>query len=264
MQGDAMTTRKVALITGGGTGIGAAIAMRLASGGVNVAINHLGEVDEAPARELAQACRDAGSDAVVIQADVGIPEDCSRLLAKAAAAWGRLDYLVNNAGYSHGRKLQDLDGIEVAEFERAFAVNSIGPFLLIRGAAHHMRRGGGGAVVNIASMAGLVAQGSSHGYCASKAAQIQLTRTLARVLGPEIRINVICPGLVETAHVRKVMKDRYQDVIDLAGRQNVLGRILQPDDIAEVAVMLLTGAGQITGEVIRVDGGGHLGGKETV
>jgi 3-oxoacyl-[acyl-carrier protein] reductase len=93
---------------------------------------------------------------------------------------------------------------------------------------------------------------------------LQLTRTLARVLGPQIRVNAICPGLVETDHVRKAMGDRAQDLVKLAEQQNVLGRILQPDDIAEVAAMLLTSAKQITGEVIRVDGGGHLGGKLTL
>ena len=252
---------KVAIVTGGGTGIGAATAKALASRGVNVVINHLGDVDLGDAEQTVQQCRALGADAVAIQADVGKDADCRKLIEDSAARWGRLDYLVNNAGYSRGRPLDDLDSVAVAEFEQAFAVNSIGPFLLGRYSVPHMRAAGGGAIVNVASMAGLIGHGSSHGYCASKAAMINLTRSLARVLGPEIRVNVVCPGLVDTEHPRRVMGERFQEVIDLAKRQNVLGGILQPEDIAIPIVFLLMDAAQITAEVVRVDGGGHLGGR---
>ncbi|MFZ4602685.1 MAG: SDR family NAD(P)-dependent oxidoreductase [Caulobacterales bacterium] len=253
-------TRKAALVTGSGTGIGAAIARSLARQGVNVAVNHLGETDRAPAEAVAADCRAAGGEAVVLQGDVGRDEDCRRLVADAAERWGRLDYLVNNAGYSAGRPLQDYDAVEVVEFERAFAVNTIGPFLLSRYAAAHMRKSGG-AIVNISSMAGLTAMGSSHGYCASKAALLSITRTMARALGPQVRVNAVCPGLVDTDHPRRVMGDRFQEIVALAARQNVLGEILQPEDIAATVVFLLLHAEQVTGEVVRVDGGGHLGGR---
>ena len=251
---------KVALVTGGGTGIGAGIAKALAARGVNVAINHLGDVDHDDAQQVAAACRELGVEAVTAQADVGVDDECRALVDRVSKQWGRLDYLVNNAGYSHGRPLSELDAVEVAEFEKAFAVNCIGPFMLTRYAAPHMRAAGGGGIVNIASMAGLIGMGSSHGYCASKAGLINLTRSLARVLGPEIRVNVICPGLVDTPFPRKVMGNRFSEVVELAARQNVLGRILQPEDIAVTAVFLLMDAMQITAEVVRVDGGGHLGG----
>jgi 3-oxoacyl-[acyl-carrier protein] reductase len=252
---------KVAIITGGGTGIGAATAKALAARGVSIVINHLGENDHADAQATAAECQTRGVQAVVIQADVGEDEQCRRLIDTAAREMGRIDYLVNNAGYSHGRPLTDIDAVEVSEFEKAYAVNSTGPFLLSRYAAPHMRAAGGGAIVNIASMAGLIGMGSSHGYCASKAALINLSRSLARVLSPEIRVNAICPGLVDTPHPRRVMGDRFEELVKLAERQNFLGGILQPEDIAVPAVFLLMDAGQITGEVIRVDGGGHLGGR---
>ena len=253
-----MSDSKVAVLTGSGTGIGAATAKELARRAVNVVINYLGDTEKADAETTAQNCRDIGVEALTVQADVGRDEDCRRLIEAAVENWGRLDYLYNNAAFSAGRPLEDLDGVEIAEFEKAFAVNTIGPFLLTRYAVPHMRKTGAGGIVNIASQAGLYGMGSSHGYCASKAGLINLTRSLARVLGPEIRVNCICPGLVDTPHPRRVMGDRFDDIVKLAAKRNVLGSILQPEDIAIPSVFLLMDAMQMTGEIIEVDGGGHL------
>jgi len=251
---------RAALITGGGSGIGAAICKALAQSGVNIAVNHLGEADRAGAEAVASDCRAAGVEAVVVQGDVGKDEDCCRLVQVAASQWERLDFLVNNAGYSRGHPLSDLDGQTVEEFELAYRVNSIGPFLLTRYAAPHMRASGGGAVVNVSSMAGLTGVGSSYGYVGSKAALINLTRTLARVLAPEIRVNVVCPGLVDTPWPRRALGDRFGEIAKLAERAP-MGSVLKPEEVAVPVAFLLLDAVQITGEVLRIVGGGHLGSR---
>ncbi|MGI4812767.1 MAG: SDR family NAD(P)-dependent oxidoreductase [Janthinobacterium lividum] len=254
-----MDKHKVALVTGAGTGMGAEIVKLLATRGVNVVINHLGEVDHAAAQQTAQACREAGAEALVVQADVGIESDCTALVAKAAQQWGRLDYLVNNAAATAGRELSDLDGVTVEDFRKVYEVNCIGPFLLSRAAAVHMRALKRGAIVNVASTAGLTGLGSSHPYCATKAGLINMTRSLARVLGPEIRINAVCPGLVNTQWPqRQLSPAMYAMVMEKAKSGSILKSVIQPSDVAESVVWLLEGAPQITGEVVRVDGGGHL------
>lgn len=254
-----MDLRKVALVTGGATGVGAAIVRAFAGRGVDVAINHLGQNDFANAEATAMACRQAGVRAQIIQADVGDPEACRTLIERAVAEFGRLDYLINNAGYTRGRALTDLDGVEPIEFERSFAVNCMGPFYLTRYAAPHLRATGAGAIVNIASSAGLTGFGSSHPYCASKAGLINLTRSLARVLGPEIRVNVICPGLVNTPWPVRELGDQYAKIAEMAAARTVTGKIVEPEEIADTVLFLAMGATQIAGEILRVDGGSHLG-----
>jgi 3-oxoacyl-[acyl-carrier protein] reductase len=256
-----MGTRKVALVTGAATGIGAAAVGLLAERGVDVVINHLGAVDRAAAETTAEVCRAKGVDARIHAADVGVEPECRGLIDGAVAAFGRLDYLVNNAGASAGRDLRDLDGVTVDEFRRVNDVNCVGPFMLARAAAPHMRKLGRGAIVNIASMAGLIGMGSSYAYLASKAGLINITRALARVLAPQIRVNVICPGLINTQFPAQVLgPERFAKVMANFEATSVLKSVIEPADVAETIVWLLEGAPQITGEVVRVDGGGHLGG----
>ena len=250
---------KVVLVTGGATGIGAAAAKGFAARGVDVVINHLGAADRADAEQTAELCRSLGRRVEIVPADVGEPAACERLIAQSVAAFGRLDYLVNNAGYTKSRPLADLDSVDPAEFHRAFAVNCIGPFLLARYAAPRLRAAGG-SIVNISSMAGLVGFGSSYPYLTSKAALINLTRSLARVLAPEVRVNVICPGLVDTPWPARELGDRFEAVAKAAAAGSPTGRLSTAADIATTILFLCMDAAQITGEVVRVDGGGHLGG----
>jgi NAD(P)-dependent dehydrogenase (short-subunit alcohol dehydrogenase family) len=254
-----MTQRKAALVTGAATGIGAATVRAFAGRGVDVAINHLGDGDIAEAEVTAAECRRAGVRAHIIQADVGNPDQCRTLIDRAVAVLGRLDYLVNNAGYTKGRALNDLDSVEPIEFQRTFEVNCMGPFFLSRYAVPHLRATGAGAIVNIASTAGLTGIGSSHPYCASKAALINLTRSLARVIGPQVRMNAVCPGLVNTAWPKRELGDQFAKIAEMAGSRMVTGKIIEPEDVAETVVFLAMGATQVTGEIVRVDGGSHLG-----
>jgi 3-oxoacyl-[acyl-carrier protein] reductase len=252
--------RKVALLTGAGTGIGSATARALAQRGANVVINHLGAQDAEAASETARACEALGVDALVLATDVGVPAKCAALVAQTIAAFGRVDYLVNNAGFSPGRDLKDLSGVTEDEFMRAFSVNSIGPFMLARAVAPHMRTVRGGSIVNVGSIAGLEGVGSSYPYLATKAALINLTRALARVLAPEIRVNVVCPGLVDTDFPRRVLsEERYEKTLEHWKSVSPLGSITQAEDIARTIIWLLEEAPQMTGEVVRVDGGAHLG-----
>jgi len=254
-----MEQGKVAVVTGAGTGIGAAAVKKLAQRGVNVVINHLGDVDRAGAEETAETCRASGVKALIHAADVGDEPSCRRLIAASVEAFGRLDYLVNNAGTTAGRDLRDLDGVTVEEFRRVYDVNCIGPFMLSRAAAPHMRKLGRGAIVNIASQAGLIGMGSSHPYCVTKAGLINMTRALARVLGPEIRVNVICPGLINTQFPPSVLgPERYKSILARFEATSILKSVIEPEDVAESIVWLLEGAPQITGHIIEVDGGGHL------
>jgi 3-oxoacyl-[acyl-carrier protein] reductase len=251
--------RKVALVTGAATGIGAATVRAFAARGVDVGINHLGNRDIAGAQATATSCRESGVRAHLFQADVGSPEQCRTLIDRTVAELGRLDYLVNNAGYTKGRPLTDLDSVEPIEFERSFAVNCMGPFYLTRYAAPHLRATGAGAIVNIASVAGLTGFGSSHPYCASKAGLINMTRSTARVLGPEIRVNVVCPGLVNTPWPARELGDQYGRIAEMVASRTVTRKIVEPEEIANTILFLAMEATQIAGEVVRVDGGGHLG-----
>jgi 3-oxoacyl-[acyl-carrier protein] reductase len=249
---------RTALVTGAATGIGAATARLLAGRGLDVAVNHLGENDLDAALDTARELRASGVRAVVVQGDVGRPDDCRRIVEDTVTALDRLDVLINNAGYTRGRDLIDLDGVDPAEFEQAFAVNSVGPFLLAREAAPHIRACGGGAIVNVASVAGLTGAGSSHPYLASKAALINLTRSLARALGPTIRVNAVCPGLVNTPWPHREFGDRFDELVTTVEAMMVTGRIVDPDDVAGVIGFLALDADQLTGEIVRVDGGMHL------
>jgi 3-oxoacyl-[acyl-carrier protein] reductase len=250
----------VAIVTGSGTGIGAATAEALAAKSINVVINHLGDADRADAESTAETCRAKGADVLVCQADVSRENDRCRLIAAPVKRWGRLDYLVNNAGASAGRDLNDLDGATAAEFHSVYDVNIIAPFMLAREAARHMRALGSGAIVNVSSIAGLAGIGSSYPYLVTKAGLINLTLALARVLAPEIRVNVVCPGLVNTAWPEREMgHERFERVREQIVAKGALKSVTEPADVAETIVWLLTGAPKITGEVIRIDAGVHLG-----
>ena len=255
-----MTGTTTALVTGAGTGIGAATARALARRGVSVAINHLGAPDRASAEAVAAECRALGAQVLLLPADVGDEPSCRALVAAVLAAWGRLDYLVNNAGLSAGRALTDLDGVTEEEFMRVERVNVHAPFWLSRAAAVPMRAQGRGAIVNMGSIAGIEGIGSSYPYLTTKAALISLTKALARTLGPEIRVNVVCPGLVSSGWGEREMgAERAAAVSDRYRATTALRAVPRPEDIAETIAWLLQSASHMTGEIVRIDSGLHLG-----
>jgi 3-oxoacyl-[acyl-carrier protein] reductase len=215
---------------------------------------------ETEARDVAAACKAAGGDAIVVRGDVSSDADCRELAATTLAAWGRIDGLINNAGMTMFVQHADLDGLDAADFQRIFAVNVIGPFQMIRAVAKSMQAQGRGAVVNISSIAGSMGDGSSVAYAASKGALNTMTLSLARALAPAIRVNTVCPGLVDTRWGRDALGDaafETRQQVYAAGAP--LRSVVSADDVADATIWLLESAAKVTGELITVDSGWHLG-----
>ena len=251
-------TGQAAIITGSATGIGAAVARHLAAKGVHVVINCSKSLDEAEA--TAAECRALGVEALVCQADVSEDQACRRLAQAALDAWGRIDFLVNNAGTTIFAAQGNLDAVQAEDFRRIYDVNVIGAFQMVRAVAPAMKAQGRGAIVNVSSIGGLAGIGSSIAYSASKGALNTLTLSLARSLGPEIRVNAVCPGMVKTRWLQQGWgAERYDRALEKMEASMPLKEVSGPDEIAEPIVWLLDAAAHVTGEIISVDAGMHLG-----
>jgi 3-oxoacyl-[acyl-carrier protein] reductase len=254
------TERKVAIVTGSATGVGAAAAIMLAERGCNVVINYTRSVEEA--KETAETCRSKGAEAITVQADVSDDAACQAMVQAAVDAWGRIDYLINNAARTKFNPYPDFDGIDKQDFLDIYAVNVVGAYQMIRAVVPHMRKVGGGAIVNDSSIGGVTGIASSIPYAASKAALNLMTKSLAHVLGPEIRINAVVPGVIQTRWLKGGLgDDAYQDMITNTAASLPLKEVATAEDIAETLIFFLTGAGSrlITGETLIVDSGLHLG-----
>lgn len=251
------SSNKVAIVTGSATGAGAAIAIALANKGYNVVINYTKSLKEA--EETLAACAAAGVETLLFQGDVSKDQDCRDMAKAAMDKWGRLDALVNNAGRTKFVAHHDLDGLSAEDFQEIYAVNTIGPFQMSRAVAPYMRETGNGSIVMISSVAGTHGTGSSIAYVASKGGLNSMTKALARTLGPEIRVNAICPGFIETRWLLEGYgEDKYNAYKESLIKKVPLKKVAQPEDIAETAVWFVEGAAMITGETIILDGGMHL------
>ncbi len=250
-------TGKVALVTGSSAGVGAATVRKLAAKGCHVVVNYSRSL--APAEAVAAECRAlAAGEALVVQGNVAEDADCRRLVAETLARFGRIDYLVNNAGTTKFVTHRNLDGLSAQDFQDIYAVNTIGPFQMIRAAEAALRQARG-AVVNVSSVAGVYGTGSSIAYVGSKAALNGITLSLARVLGPEVRINAVCPGFIEGEWLRNGMGDKAYETARDTWRANApLGTTNTADDVADNILMLLLYATNVTGETLLVDGGMRL------
>lgn len=247
----------VAIVTGSSSGVGAACARQLAEKGSHVVINYAHNRDGAEATRA--ACEALGVETAVVQADVADDAACRRLAAAALDRWGRIDALVNNAGTTKFCDHGDLDGLDAKDFLDIYAVNTVGPYQMVRAVAAAMRRGGRGAVVNVASIAGVMGVGSSIAYAASKGALITMGLSLARVLGPEIRVNTVCPGFIQGDWLEQGMgAARYAQTRDYLEQTTPLKLTTTPDTVAEAIVYFITGADVVTGETLLLDGGHHL------
>ncbi|MDB5848754.1 MAG: Acetoacetyl-CoA reductase [Rhodoferax sp.] len=261
-QGEATPVRrKVAIITGAATGVGAAVARMLAGKGYDVLVNYSRSADAAEG--VVAECRTLGADAFAAQGDVARDADCQALAQQAMARWGRIDALVCSAGATRFIPMGDLAAVTTADFERAYAVNSIGPFQMARAVQPHMQNGvqGGGAIVNVSSVAGLSGSGSSFPYVMSKAALNILTVALARNLAPAIRVNAVLPGLVEGRWMREGLGDdaAYERVKGQFAATAALGKVSKPEQIASAVCWLLEEDSVVTGQLIPVDAGFMLG-----
>ena len=247
----------VVIVTGSSSGVGAACARQLAEQGCHVVVNYAHNEDGA--RQTAAACTAWGVEVEVVRADVAEDEDCRRLAAAAEAKWGRLDGLVNNAGITKFCDHSDLDGLSMDDFLRVYAVNAVGPYQMARAVAPLMRRGGCGSIVNVASIAGMMGIGSSMAYAASKGALITLGLSLARVLGPEIRVNTVCPGFIQGDWLMQGMGPELYARTKARFEKNApLNMTMTADLVSEAILYFIGAAAGVTGETLILDGGHHL------
>lgn len=255
-----MTLRdKVAIVTGGGTGLGAAVSLGLAERGARVLVNYARSAEEA--ERTAEACRAAGADAIAVQGDVRDDAACRAVVAEAVVRWGRVDVLVNNAGRTTFAAADDLEALSDEDFLDIYRTNLVGAYHMIRACAPHMREAGFGAVVNVSSIAGLTGVGSSLAYACSKGALNTLTLSLARALGPEIRVNAVCPGFIATRWFSDPLGEAgMQRLVEAQEATTPLRRAGTPEDVAESVLFLADqGSQHITGVTLVTDAGMHLG-----
>ena len=252
-----MTARKVALVTGSATGVGAATALALARRGYDVLINYT--KSEREANETERACREAGADTLCVRADVALDLECRSMVQAALARWNRLDALVNNAGITTFVGSGNWDALDAETFQRIFAVNLLGTFQMVRAAVPHLKAAHG-SIVNISSIAGALGIGSSVPYIASKGAINSLTLHLARTLAPEVRVNAVCPGMITTRwFVDGVGQDAYEKLKSHYESATPLATACSAEDIADAVLWLIEGARTTTGELLMLDSGMHLG-----
>ena len=241
---------QVALVTGGGGGIGSAICRNLAAAGATVVITF--NSDQARADALATEL--PGEGHLVMRAPVEDSAALAALARRIAAGPGRLDLLVNNAGVTRAVPHHDLDALDDALIDDVFRVNVRGAIACVRAMRPLLAAGEGGLVVNISSVAGRTALGSNIAYCASKAALDNVTKSLARALAPQVRVVSVSPGWVEGEYARRMPPPLIQEQRD----KTPLGRIAGADDVAAAVLAAATQLRFTTGAVIPVDGGRPL------
>lgn len=243
-------TGKVALITGGGTGIGRATALELARLGVRIGINY--SRSEAEALETVQTITAQGGEAIAIRADVSRDEEVRKMVEQLTRTFGTVNLLVNNASTTRYIPMDDLEAADDEAWDELYGVNVKGMFFCARAVAPYMKKSGAGAIVNLGSIAGQTGYGSSLPYAVSKAAVHALTKSLARALAPEIRVNCVAPGAVAT----RWWAGREAQMHQLAPNL-LLQRIATPEDIARFICSALSQEA-MTGQIITVDSGQTL------
>jgi 3-oxoacyl-[acyl-carrier protein] reductase len=243
---------KVALITGGVSGIGRETAILLAKEGAHSVLNY--SRSEAEAKEAAAAVEALGRKAMLYRADVSNDVQVSSMVEEVAKTFGRLDILVNSAGNTTMVPFKNLEGLSEEAWDRMYAVNVKGVFFASRAAARVMLPQGSGCIVNVSSMGGLVAGGSSIAYAATKAAVVSLTKTMAVALAPNIRVNCVAPSIVNTR-----WNVSRPEALPRMAERTPLKRVAEAHDVAEVILSLITSASFVTGQTIAIDGGQYLG-----
>lgn len=251
--------RPVCVVTGSSSGIGAATALLFAQRGHDVVINYAKQAENA--ERVADACRQAGADALLVRADVADDAQCRALAEAVRQRWGRADVLVNSAGITTKfADPRDLEALSAQDFEAIYRVNVIGTFQMCRALAPLLREGRTPAIVNISSIGGRMGTGSSMAYAASKGAVNTLTLSLARALAPAIRVNAILPGMVDGPWLRRGLGDAvFEERRQRYAARALLQSVLQPEDVARAAWSLATDALKQTGQLVDLEAGFLLG-----
>ena len=244
---------RTALVTGAARGIGRSTALELARHGYDVAVNY------SRSREAAQSVADEvtalGVRSLVVQADVADESQVAAMVSRVGDEFGRLDALVNNAGTTVPTPPSDIDGLDMADWDRVFAVNVRGMFQVTRACVPLLNQSGSGAVVNLCSIAGLRPGAQPFPYAASKAAVGNLTRTLAAALGPKIRVNAVAPGWMSGEWMENALGANYERLMERRASLTPLKRCVTPDEVAITIVSLIASNPMVNGEVVVIDGG---------
>ena len=252
-----VSSNKVAIITGGSRGVGAATARLLASKGWNITITCTSSMDDA--ENVVKECEKLGVEAIAIKADVSEDNSCVQTAQETFEKWGRIDALVNNAGttkfvFNHA----DLDGLDAEDFLHIYKVNVVGPFQMVRACKEMLLNSENPSVVNISSIAGIKGLGSSLAYASSKGALNTMTKSMARNLGP-IRVNAICPGFIQGDWLRNGMgDDLYNAALENLTNNTPLKLTVTPEQVAEGIYSFIDINTVVTGETMLMDGGHHL------
>lgn len=240
---------RVAIVTGGGTGIGRGISEAFGREGAKVAVNYSRSRDEAEA--TAAAIRAAGGTAIAIASDVSQDAQARDMMERVSREFGRLDILVNNAGWSTRIPHDRLEDLTDEIWDRTLNTNLRGAFYCMRAAAPHLKKQPGASIINVASIAGITGQGSSIAYAASKGGLLTMTKSFARVLAPAVRVNAIAPGFVRTRFA-----GWPASAFDQGEAITPMKKLPLPEDLGALAVYLASdGAMSITGQTFEMDGG---------
>jgi 3-oxoacyl-[acyl-carrier protein] reductase len=248
-----MNERPVALVTGASRGIGRSAALAFARAGHDVVLNCARSVEAA--QKVAAEAEAFGAQTAIVPADVADDAAVTAMMAAVEDRFGRLDVLIANAGTTIDTPPSDLDGLDLAGWDRVFAVNVRGLFQVVRAGVPLLRRSAQAAVVTTCSIAGLRPGPQPFPYAASKAAAANLTQTLAGALAPDIRVNGVAPGWMVGEWMEHQLGENYDRLMERRARQTPLKRVATPDDVAETMVSLALSNLFVTGQIVVVDGG---------
>ncbi len=249
---------RVALITGGATGIGACCVRNMAQRGYNVVVNYFDY--QMQAEQMVAESRKLGVEAIALYGDVSVDEDCRNVVSKAVEAFGKIDALICCAATTQFTQLSDLENQNSADFLRIYGVNVIGIYQMARASAPYLKNSDNGAIVNISSIASQNGSGSSLGYIASKGAVNSLSLALAKMLAPNVRVNCVLPGFVNTTwFLDYVGQDRLDEIKSEFARNSALQDICEPEEIANAVAFLAIDATKTTGQLLLSDAGSTLG-----
>ncbi len=251
------SSMKTAIVTGSSRGVGRATALALAKENYAVTVNYSSSQEEAEG--VVEAIEALGGRAIAVQADIGKDASCRMLVERTVEAFGAVDVLINNAGTTSFIPHNALEQVGDDDWDRIMSVNLKGPFQMVRAALPYLKKSDNGCVVNVASIAGISATGSSIPYCASKAALLNMTVALARVCAPKVRVNAVAPGFIQGEWLKQGLGPAYDMVKKQCEDRSPLHKVCRPEDVTDAILGLVVGSKLVTGQTIVVDGGMLIG-----